>query len=157
MRIDELLELMDETLEEAFSIPFAGGKRMVDIDKVRDLIDDIRLNMPEEIRHAKEIVRDRADILAAAKREGDTIIKRAEDRARQIVAQEAVVKAAAERAKEITTQAQNNALEMRTKMNDYCEDMLKRTEGVLDKNLNEVKKLRATLRQSGKTNGRRVQ
>lgn len=146
MRIDELLDIMDETLEEAFSLPFVGGKRMVDVDKVRSIIDNIRLHLPEEIHHAKEIVQDRADILAAAKREADAITKRAEERARQIVAQEAIVKAAAERAKEITTQAQNKCLETRGKMNEYCDDMLKRTENVLDKNLGEVKKLRTTLK-----------
>ena len=60
MNIDELLDVMDETLEEAVNLPFTGGKRMVDVEKVRDIIDDIRLNMPAEIRQAKAIVQDRA-------------------------------------------------------------------------------------------------
>ena len=55
MNIDELLDVMDETLEEAVNLPFTGGKRMVDVEKVRDIIDDIRLNMPAEIRQAKAI------------------------------------------------------------------------------------------------------
>ncbi len=67
MNIDELLDLMDETLEEAFNVPFSNGKRVVDIDKLRDIIDDIRLNMPTEIRQAKAIVNDRADIVSNAR------------------------------------------------------------------------------------------
>ena len=58
MNIDELLAVMDETLEEAVHLPFTGGKRMVAVEKVRDIIDDIRLNMPAEIRQAKAIVQD---------------------------------------------------------------------------------------------------
>lgn len=38
MNIDELLDVMDETLEEAVNLPFTGGKRMVDVEKVRDII-----------------------------------------------------------------------------------------------------------------------
>ena len=94
MNIDELLDVMDETLEEAVNLPFTGGKRMVDVEKVRDIIDDIRLNMPAEIRQAKAIVQDRADIVESAKKEAEAIVKRAEDRARAMVAQEAIVKAA---------------------------------------------------------------
>ena len=50
MNVDELLDLLDETLEESTNLPFTGGKRMVDVDKVRDIIDDVRLNMPAEIK-----------------------------------------------------------------------------------------------------------
>ena len=44
---------MDETLEEATTLPFTGGKRMVDVEKVRDIMDDIRLSMPQEIKQRK--------------------------------------------------------------------------------------------------------
>ena len=43
MNIDELLDVMDETLEEAVNLPFTGGKRMVDVEKVRDIIDELSL------------------------------------------------------------------------------------------------------------------
>ena len=109
MNIDELLDVMDETLEEAVNLPFTGGKRMVDVEKVRDIIDDIRLNMPAEIRQAKAIVQDRADIVESAKKEAEAIVKRAEDRARAMVAQEAIVKAAQQKATEILTSAQSRA------------------------------------------------
>lgn len=89
-----------------------GGKRMVDVEKVRDIIDDIRLNMPAEIRQAKAIVQDRADIVESAKKEAEAIVKRAEDRARAMVAQEAIVKAAQQKATEILTSAQSQSREM---------------------------------------------
>ena len=63
MTIDELLDIMDETLEEATTLPFTGGKRMVDVEKVRDIMDDIRLSMPQEIKQARAIVEDRGRIV----------------------------------------------------------------------------------------------
>ena len=150
MNIDELLDVMDETLEEAVNLPFTGGKRMVDVEKVRDIIDDIRLNMPAEIRQAKAIVQDRADIVESAKKEAEAIVKRAEDRARAMVAQEAIVKAAQQKATEILTSAQSQSREMRTTVTNYCENMLSHTEEQLAKSMTEVKTVRSTLRQSGK-------
>lgn len=150
MNIDELLDVMDETLEEAVNLPFTGGKRMVDVEKVRDIIDDIRLNMPAEIRQAKAIVQDRADIVESAKKEAEAIVKRAEDRARAMVAQEAIVKAAQQKATEILTSAQSQSREMRTTVTNYCENMLRHTEEQLAKSMTEVKTVRSTLRQSGK-------
>ena len=77
MTIDELLDVLDDTLEEATNLPFTGGKRVVDVEKLRDTIDEIRLNMPAEIRQAKGVVRDRNNILENAKAEANAIVKRA--------------------------------------------------------------------------------
>lgn len=150
MNIEELLDMMDETLEEAMNLPFSGGKRVVDVEKVRDIIDDIRLNMPTEIRQAKAIVQDRAEIVEDAKKEAESIVKRAEDRARAMVAQEAIVKAAQQRATEILSSAQSQSREMRSAVSNLCENMLHRTEEQLSKSLSEVKAVRTTLRQNGK-------
>ena len=75
--IESMLESLEEVLEEGVSVPLSGGKRMVDVDAARDIIDDIRLSMPSEIAQAKAIVRDRARIIAKAKREADEMIKTA--------------------------------------------------------------------------------
>ena len=89
MTIDELLDIMDETLEEATTLPFTGGKRLVDVEKVRDIMDDIRLSMPQEIKQARAIVEDRGRIVDDANKEAEAIIKRAEERARAEAAKEA--------------------------------------------------------------------
>ena len=152
MNIDELLDLMEETMEEASGLPFSGSKSMVDIDKMRDIIDEVRLNMPTEIRQAKAIVNDRADIIASAKREAEAIVKKAEDRARVLVGEEQIVRAAQQRAAEILSSAQSQSREMRTTVTDYCENMLRITEEQLARNAAEVKTVRANLRQNAKNN-----
>ncbi len=148
MNIDELLDQMDELLDDAFNVPFSGGKRVVDVDRVRGIIDDIRLNMPTEIRQAKAITADRIDIIKTAKKEAEDIVKRAEERARALVSQEAVVRAAQQHANEINAAAQTHSRELRAKTVDYCEDVLRKTEEQLAKSAVEVKSLRTSMRRS---------
>ena len=50
MKIDEILDLMDQLLDHAKPIPFASHKVIVDGDRLRELINDMRMNKPEEIR-----------------------------------------------------------------------------------------------------------
>lgn len=150
MNIDELLDLMEETLEDATGLPFAGGKRVVDIDKMQDIIDEVRLNLPTEVRQARAIVNDRADIVSDAKREAEAIVRKAEERARILVGEQEIVKAAQQRAAEIVSGAQTQAREMRTTVTDYCENMLRVTEEQLARNAAEVKTVRANLRQTAK-------
>ena len=101
MNIDEILDVIDELLDRAWSLPLSGGRCVVDADKVRDLIDDIRLNIPGEIKQAKAIVSDRAEIIDGAKKEAEQIVRKAEDRARALIAQQEVTKAAQAKASEI--------------------------------------------------------
>ena len=148
MTIDELLDVMDDTLEEATNLPFTGGKRVVDVEKVREIIDDIRLNMPAEIRQAKNVVRDRNNILETAKLEASAIVKQAEERARTLVAQEAIVKAAQQKATEILAQAQEQSRVIRSTVTNYCENVLRETEELLARDLNDVKTVRGTLKKN---------
>ena len=153
MNVDELLDLLDETLEESTNLPFTGGKRMVDVDKVRDIIDDVRLNLPAEIKQAKAIVNDRAEIVAGARREAEGIIKKAEDRARALVDQQEIVRQAQQKAAEMLSAAQQQSREMRTTITDYCENMLRQTEEILARSAAEVKNVRGALRQKAKNGG----
>ena len=50
MNVEELLEMMEETLEAGTIVPFSASKRMVDVDRMRDIIDEVRNNLPDEIR-----------------------------------------------------------------------------------------------------------
>lgn len=150
MNIDDLLNLMEETMEEGTGVPFSGGKRMVDVDRMRDIIDEVRLNLPTEVRQAKAIVNDRADIISGAKREADAIIKKAEERARIMLSEQEIVRAAQVRATEIISGAQSQSREMRNTLTEYCENMLRATEEQLARSASEVKNVRTNLRQSAK-------
>lgn len=149
MNVDELLDLLDETLEESTNLPFTGGKRMVDVDKVRDIIDDVRLNMPAEIKQAKAIVNDRAEIVAGrgARRRGSSKRRRIAPRA--LVDQQEIVRQAQQKAAEMLSAAQQQSREMRTTITDYCENMLRQTEEILARSAAEVKNVRGALQAKG--------
>ncbi len=145
MNMDDLMEQLDELLEDGFKMP---GKRVVlETEKVRAIIDDMRMTMPTEIKQAKGIVADRADIINNAKREADNTIRMAEERAKAMVAQEEITKLAQAKAGEILAAAQKKSREMRKAAQDFVDDLLTRADEQLSANLNEVKKTRAALRQ----------
>ncbi|MBQ9861371.1 MAG: ATPase [Clostridia bacterium] len=146
MTIENLLDQIDEMIDKAWGLPLSGGKCLVEADKLRDIIDDIRGNMPSEIRQAKSIVADRVDIIDTAKKEAEDIVRAAEERARAMVMQEEVVKQAAQKANEIATQTQLKCREMRKGAQDFVDDLLKRTEEDLAKHASEVHQMRQMLR-----------
>lgn len=149
MNVDEILDMMEELLENGTKVPLSG-KRIVDEERMRDLIDDVRINLPDEIRQAKGIVNDRAQILDDAKRESEAIIAKAENRARAIVSEQEIVKESQRRAAEIMATAQNQSRELSSSVAVYCENMLRTTEEALNRNIAEVKNTRVNLRQAAK-------
>ena len=102
MPIEEILDQLDELIDRSWSLPLTGGRCVVDADKVRELLDDVRLNLPVEIRQAQSIVADRAAIVEKAKEEAETIIARAEKRAAALVEEEEIVRQSKNKAAEIT-------------------------------------------------------
>lgn len=145
MNIEELLEQFDEVLDSGMKLP--GKKTIVDVEKLRAVVDDIRLNIPNEIKQARGIVADRTDIITTAKREADGIIRNAEDRAKAIVAQEEIVKMSQEKAAEIIANAQAKSKEMRRAAQDFVDDIMRRADEGLTANLGEIRKTRAALKQ----------
>ena len=101
MNVEELLEMMEETLEAGTIVPFSASKRMVDVDRMRDIIDEVRNNLPDEIRESKKIVNDREQIMQNARIESESIIQQAEERARVLTSEQEIVKRSQQHAAEI--------------------------------------------------------
>ena len=80
MIVEELLDMLEDTLDEGTAVPFAAAKRVVDVDRCRDIVDEVRNNLPDELRDSKKIVADREQILKNAQTDADNIIKQAEER-----------------------------------------------------------------------------
>ena len=147
MSIEEILDQLDELIDRAWSLPLTGGRCVVDADKVRELLDDVRLNMPTEIRQAQSIVADRTEIVNTAKKEAEAIIARAEKRAAALVEEEEIVRQSRSKAAEIAQQAQQQSREMRQSAKEFVDNILNNTEESLAASMNEVKNTRAAFRQ----------
>jgi len=147
MNINENLELLDDMLDSAWSVPLSGGRCMIDVDKIRTIIDDIRLNMPSEVKQAKLIVNDRKVIIEDARKEADSIVRVADERAKKLVETNEIVRQSQERAKEIILQTNNQNKELKRATNDFIENALKNSEEILGAALQEIKSTRQALKQ----------
>ncbi len=145
MNIEELLDQLDETLEKGIKIP--GKKSVLDVEAIHIIVDEIRLNMPTEIKQARGIVADRAQIITDAKREADKIIHQAETRAESLCAQEEITRMAQQKASEIISAAQSRSKEMRKAAQDFVDDIMRRSDESLTATLTEVRRTRAALKQ----------
>lgn len=150
MNIDDVLDVLDELLDKSWSLPLSGGRCVVDADKVRDLIDDIRINMPNEIQQAKSIVSDRGEILEVARREAENIIRKAEERAKALVANQEIAKSAQQRAADILSQTQVKSREMRMAAHEFSDEILRTTEETMSKALADIRATRQGLRNSAR-------
>lgn len=148
--IEDILEQLDDMLDAAWAMPLSGGKVVVDGDKVRELLDSVRANLPSEIRQARAIVNDRTEIVNTAKKEAEGIIRNAEERRNQILSHEEIVVQAQERANEIHAQTQKRARDMRRTAQEYAEEVLRRTEETLTQQVSQVRQARVSLRSSNK-------
>jgi invariant surface glycoprotein len=153
MNVNELLDTIEDALKESANVPLSGGKRIVDVEQIRDYLDEVRAALPGELRQAQQIVNDRAQIVDSANAQAQAIVKKAEERARILVSDAEIVKAAQQRASEITSAAQTEARTLRQTVTDYCENMLRTTEDTMVENAAQVKNIRASLRQNAKKNG----
>lgn len=152
MVIDDILDMMDDLLDNASSVPFSVKKSIIDCDQMRDYINEIRLNLPQEIKQAKLIVRDRQSIINDANKEAETIVRRAEDRAKVIVSNDEITKAAKAKAVEMVNQAQAKSKEIKNAANKYIDDVLVQAEECLQANLADIRKTRQAVK-SIPTNG----
>ena len=152
MNVEELLELMEETLEAGTIVPFSASKRMVDVDRMRDIIDEVRNNLPDEVRESKKIVNDREQIMKNARIESESIIQQAEEKARNLTSEQEIVRRSQQYAAEFVTKAQAQAKELSRNATVYCEGILKNSEEVLARSVADIKNVRMNLRSAARPN-----
>ena len=145
MSIDEILDEMDELLDKATSVPFVSHKKILDGERMRELINDVRLNMPHELKEAKKIEFDCQRILNEAKLNAEGIIRKAEERAAQIVSKEAIVTESKKKAQTASKNLQQQAAMSVAKM-------LNDTETQYNRNLNDIKRTKEKLQVALKNN-----
>jgi len=148
---DELLTVLYNMVQDSFTMPFVGGKCLLDRDRVIELIEEINNALPTDIAQARKIVNDKNEILGAARREAEAIKRQAEERARQLVSQEEVLIIARQKAAEMVQAAEAKSRELRIATNQYVDDALRRTEEALNEALGEVRQSRSKFKNaSGK-------
>jgi len=150
MRIDELLDKLDDMVDKAWGLPLSGGRCVFDAGKVREIIDDLRLNLPKELPQAKAIVADRIEIIKSAKAEAADIVKNAEGKAGMLISQEEIVRQAQDKANAIMADAQQKSKEMKKAAADFSDSLLKQTEDEIALAFKDIKQARQALKSSSR-------
>ena len=146
MRVDELISELQDLVADSKTLPLSGGKVIVDAEKIYDILDEIQDTLPAEVRQAKNIVADRSQIIAEAKKEADDIIRAAEERKKQMIEQSEVMREAKAESAELINAAKAKSAEIRKAANDYVENVMKRTDDAITAQLTELRKTRQNLR-----------
>jgi len=139
-----LIDKLDEIVNNARPMPMTD-KVMIDREEIYDILDQMRTTIPEEIKQARWIVKERQEMLAEAKTESDRIVKEANEQADRLVSEEEVVKMAERNAAQIMEDARAREREIRLGAEDYADEVLETLETNLAKFLAAVKRGRERL------------
>ncbi len=144
MDIMALIDRIEEAMDGSRSVPLMRG-RLVDVDKVYEIIDEIRASFPDELKQARWIVKERQEMLEEAEKEANRVLEEARDRAESMASEQEVVKRANEQAASILDSARQQEREIRLGAEDYADEMLANLEVNLGKLLTAVQRGRDRL------------
>ena len=120
-----LIDKLDDLIHNAKRTMLPGSDQVrLDREEIYDILDQMRATIPEEIKQARWIVKERQEMLAEAKREAERIVKEARERQDQLVSQEEVVKQAERSADDIIQDARAREREIRLGAEDYADEIL---------------------------------
>ena len=130
MEIFTLLEALEDILERSKTVPFTD-KGIVSKNEILDIIKEIRLKLPDELKQAKWIKEERERILTEAHKNAEDIVKDAENRVISMIDEHEITKKAYEKKTEIIATANDIYREYSTNANDYADGVLKEVEDTM--------------------------
>ena len=144
--IEELISALYDTIQNARAMPLGPDKCIVERDKVLDMLDEISAQMPGELKQSRTIVESRNELINQARHEAETLVRQAQEQARQLVTKEAIYTEAKRQCEEMVRQTQARIKELRRVSNEYMDDALRRTEEAIAQSLSEVRDTRVKFR-----------
>ena len=145
MEILAILETLEDLIEKATTVPFSG-KCVVDREEILEIIKEIRLKLPDDIKQAKWVKDERQRILLEAQKEANNIVKDAENKISSLVDEHEITKKAYEQANEIISNAQKNARDIRLGTREYADGILNKVEDILKDTIEVLKMNREELK-----------
>ena len=144
MDILALIDRIEELIDSGRNVPLSGNK-IIDPEKVYELIDEIRAQFPDELKQARWIVKERQEMLEEAEKEANRVLEEAKSRAESIASEQEIVKLAEQQRADILDDARAREREIRLGAEDYADEMLANLEVNLGKLLTAVQRGRDRL------------
>jgi hypothetical protein len=146
-QVESVLRELRDLIEQARPMPLSTSV-MINQAEVLDLLNEATERLPEELRSAKWLLKQREEFLARTRREADEIIEAARQKADQLVQQTEVVKAAEARARSVVDAADAESRRLKLEAEDFCDQRLASFEIVLERTMKVVSAGRAKLQGS---------
>jgi F0F1-type ATP synthase membrane subunit b/b' len=137
MDLTTRLTQLEEMVRDAKSMPLSSSA-LLNRDEVLDLIEDLKAALPDEIKQARWVVKDREELLAKARRDAEAMVEQARAEQLRLASHEAVMQRAKEEAERIVQEADEDARRLRLEAEDYVDAKLAQLEGTLQKILEDT-------------------
>ena len=145
MEIFTLLETLEDIMEKSRNVPFST-KCVVDRDEILEIVKEIRLKLPDEIKQAKWIKEERQRILVEAQNKANDIIKEAENRIISMIDEHEITRKAYEKKVEIIETANEMSREIKSGTEEYADGVLAGIEVALEDALKIIQNNRKELK-----------
>lgn len=151
----ELLDELEDIIDKGASVPFSG-RCILEKDELLDVLQEIKLKLPDDLKQAKWVKEERQRILQEAQAEADNLIKTAEDKIIAMVNENEITKKAIVQGNQIIENARSNAQQVSDSSYNYADNLLETVEKVvmtsmkdLEQCINIVRNNRSEMRNSG--------
>ncbi len=145
MEIFTLLENLEELLETGAKVPFSS-KVMVDADEVKEVLGEIRLKLPDELKQAKWVKEERQRIIQDANKEAEDIVREAETKIISMIDDHEITRQAMAQKEEIIESANKVSKEISIGTREYADALLERLEEILNETLTVIHNNRKELK-----------
>lgn len=137
MDILHLVDRLEEIVKQSPRLPFSAV-RFVDERRVWALMDQMRISIPDEVRRAQQVNRQRDRVLAQAREEAERVVQQSQERVAELIADHPISQAAETRAVSVREQAEREIVQLRAGADDYAFNTLCRLEEELHRALRVV-------------------
>ena len=144
--VQYLIDMLYEMVDGAKGVAFSPDKCIIIREDALDLLDELRGQLPLELKKAQDLIRARDEYVDSAKKEAERIRRQADLDAKSIVGESEIARVARDKAKEILQRADERSKAMIGVANEYTDDALRRTEEAIQMALEEVRESRARFR-----------
>ena len=134
---EEYLDMLEDLIEGSKAMPFSS-KVSLDKEQIFEIISDMRINVPNEIRQAQKIINEHDRIVNDANNKATIALKDAERRAQEMVDDHEIYKMALEQAREMMDETKKSARDMRVSAIDYADEILLKTENAIRESMNST-------------------
>ena len=144
--IEDIISALYDMVQDARALPLGADKCILERDKVLDMLDEIIAQLPVELKQSRTIVESRNELIGQARREAEGIVRQAQQKASELVSEQAIYQEAKRQCKEMYDQTQKRINELKKVSNAYMDDALRRTQEAIAQSLAEVQDTRAKFR-----------